>query len=335
MKIKTEILFATLLALTVSGCGSDSTSSDESDNADYESNYESNFDDSYDEELIDDAGRPGTLKIDFEFRQSAEEEKQENDEHSIIKWDYQFAASYEQNVVLLEDLSAASVIAPNLAGQELLDAFERGAPYFELTTGTSPIVEGELKYNTHLYSKRPGTNGPEILDQRSHAEGSVDFFEISNFDHSKFGKGYEFDLDLAAKLTVTEIDNSNLYGNEPSEVIENDVNHAIEFSFYPKTDKSVFDRYPFEFEYQGLDKQTIELTKELKLEQFKSYQQLESKDVFALIDLFPGAVTEVTKDTLVIRYQHDGRPIIPRVGSVGLIQTSTNVLNITISISAD
>jgi len=321
-----------LIALALTACGDDSeySSADDYDDDYTEGGYYS------DSQAEDSFWRPGNVKIDFNFQQEQDFQEHNGEKHTNLQSDYALIASYEQKVQVIDDLSASVPIDPNLSGQALLDAYTRGSPFYVPDSAPKPEISGALTWNRLFYGEKPGRNGTEIIKNTSSAEGRVTYIDLDHVDISQFGVGYQFDIKVVAQTDVKRIEENNLFGTNAVNNTQGKVDNEVEFSFYPKLDKSVLDRYPFEVELAGVSQQVIDAAKNNTNQIFDRYSKIDQGKVpYRGTELF-GTITEASKDKLVIRYVHDGGPIPSYIdGAIGIIEPVKNVLELKITITAD
>ena len=324
------ILISSLLfVLLLSSCGSD-------DAYDSETDYAEDYSSIEDEPLMN-GWRAGTLQVEVNLVQSADFVEAKEGETTTANWQYHLQAKSIQKVKVIDDLTRNVPVSASLSAEERLDAFGNG-PYYKLDNGGEAIVTGNIKYQSSFINVHPNDITTIRLEQTSSGSGKVKRLNLSNFEISKFGIGYEFDLTLFADIdhkglmkatarngTVSEMNNDKIITDEKN------------FSFLPAADHSVLALYPYEEELEGLPANLIEESKKFDLSLFDYRKKLTNGEVEFLHKDFPNTKTTASKDKLVVHYNLDNEKVIPFIGDmVGLVATpDQRVFSVTVTLTVD
>ncbi len=322
-----------LFAISLSGCGSSDDEYEQEQYADFNDDTNTQYNE------IGDDWRTGRLTLVVEFQHSgSNEETKANGGFVKADWKHSLTAQFEQKVELGNDLTEMIEINASMSPEELEERF--GNASFSLINESSKS-SGTFSYESEFLSHTPNSTGPDWLRDYSSGSGSVNFIDIDHFEISRFGKGYEFELELAGDgKSRTALLSGELKSDVDKDVSElefKDMSFEDEFKVYPKPNKDIFDLYPELDSLSNLPEESRDAFLQMQNEMYQLVESYYTNKTAPHLNDFAGAVTQASKDKLVVKYVHDGHSIISRHSSGVMLVAppNQNVLNISITIEAD
>ncbi len=277
--------------------------------------------------------RSGTLQIQFKFAQKGEiSETEENGGLSKAKWNHSISASLQKTVMVAPDLQDYLTVTEGSSAEQRLRNL-RSSVLSELDTKTKPIVKGNFKYHNDFISHNPSLSGTDWLREQSSGRGVITNLDLINFQISRYGMGYEFELGLTGKgKERAAVSTGDSEADMAEDLLEFDTTEMVfedKFSVFPKADRAIFNLYAAE--------SSLNRSQTTETQFFDVVEQLSDLGDDAYNNSFVPAVTKASKDKLVVRFKHNGQTIKPRHAGMlaEVAKPAQNNLEIVVLITAD
>lgn len=333
--------FFVLCAIFIGGLLSGCSPSDENDAAYVDEQWESDsqYDgDPYEQQMLSEGWRHGTLKVEVEISQGAEQDI--NDPGTRLRgpttgstnWQGYLTASSEVRVLVQPDLR---VLVPAEGSDEVRRAAFESKPFYVTDVYIEDGKVGETRYKAYWHHREPESN--QLIESTRHIEeqGTVTRLVVDDIRPSLYGPGWEaqvvFDTETSRKHEETHF---LVNAAEPMTVTE-EVEDRESFSFllYPAPNAQNLNNYPY------LDPQLPpNLQKSITqgyLDTLALLHQL--RDAPALTSMLVGLETKASKDQLILSYHYSGNKRIPMwAGLEGMVAKPDNgTFKITITLTAN
>jgi hypothetical protein len=318
-----------LLGLSLAHCSPSDKGKEESTSEQADASTNADGDEANERENLmrQDGYRPGTLVIEVDMQQ-----KGQGDENGMkTNWETNIQAKSVNKVWVVKDLRP-------FVSEEPDSDLRKNAIDYEPFSWWEGADDGVLSGNlTHAASFAMETNDSASIKRAATETGTVRNLHLQSLKPSLYGKGYD------ASITL-EIDgkrqlNSTMSSKDlPQPMVENtntDVSEKFDYILFPapNADGKLND-YPYVPALVG-DELKAQITQ----------RHMETMDLLkqAAADSFPvqntlraGAVSEATKDQLIITYEYSGEKQLPFIISLDSFagKASPNLLKIKITLKA-
>jgi hypothetical protein len=334
--------FFVLCAIFIGGLLSGCSPSDENDAAYVDEQWESDsqYDgDPYEQQKLSEGWRHGTLKVEVEISQGAEQDI--NDPGTRLRgpttgstnWQGSLTASNEIRVLVQPDLR---VLVPTEGGDEERRAALETDPFYEI--GDVYIDDGkvgETRYKAYWHHREPESN--QLIESTRHIEeqGTVTRLVVDDIRPSLYGPGWEAQVAFNTETRRTRVE-TNLLVDAAAPVTNNEEfedSESFSFLLYPTPNAQGLNDYPYLD--PDMPASFHERITEGHLHTLSLLHQL--RDAPALTSMLVGLETKASKDQLILSYHYSGNKRIPMwAGLEGMVAKPDNgTFKITITLTAN
>ncbi len=260
--------------------------------------------------------RRGVLTVKYSLQQTESLSSRGKGDSLDINSNLNMQVTSVEDVWLAADLSTLVEKSDDV---NLIRASYRASPWFRGNDLSPATVNSRIAYT----SRSILTNGELQFEESEQASGEVPGLHIDYMQPSLYGEGYELALTINMHLLVKQQHAS--FGATITD--ERLVTDPFQFKLYPVPSDRVINAYPY-------SREEVQYHKKIQdLETFSLLQKKYASPRSPLLSHCIGAITQLSKDTLSVRYSYEGPNWMPMLSDKPTGAAKNTKLGITVQLA--